>query len=88
MSLPLLVFLNRLGSVILAKINHINNFQSPDQLLAFAGLEPSVYQSGETNATDKIVKRGSTSLRWALCAAAEYASSLVADFTSIPSKET
>lgn len=65
---------NRLGSVILAEINHINNFQSPDQLLAFAGLEPSVYQSGQMNATGKIVKRGSTSLRWALCQAAEYAS--------------
>lgn len=65
---------NRLGSVILAEISNLNNFKSPDQLLAFAGLEPSVYQSGQINATGKILKRGSTSLRWALIQAAEYAS--------------
>jgi transposase len=65
---------NRLGSVILAEISNLNNFKSPKQLLAFAGLEPSVYQSGQMNATGKMVKRGSTSLRWALFQAAEYAS--------------
>lgn len=65
---------NRLGSVILAEVNNINNFHSPDQLLAFAGLEPSVYQSGQMSATGKMVKRGSTSFRWALFQAAEYAS--------------
>lgn len=64
---------NRLGSVILAEINNIHNFKSAEQLLAFAGLEPSIYQSGQVNATGKMVKRGSAALRWALIQAAEYA---------------
>lgn len=65
---------NRIGSVILAEINNIRNFNSPEQLLAFAGLEPSIYQSGQLETTGKMVKRGSTALRWALYQAAEYAS--------------
>lgn len=65
---------NRLGSVILSEINNFNNFNTPDQLLAFAGLEPAIYQSGQVNSNGKMVKRGSASLRWALFQAAEYAS--------------
>lgn len=57
---------NRLGSVIISEIRNINNFQTPAQLLAFAGMEPSVNQSGDHNGNGKMVKRGSSSLRWAL----------------------
>lgn len=64
----------RLGSVILAEIRDINNFESPAQLQAFAGLEPSVNQSGESEGTGKMVKRGSTDLRWALMQAARLSS--------------
>jgi len=56
-----------LGSVILAEIGDITTFDSPAKLLAFAGLEPSTYQSGKFVASGmKMVKRGSPYLRWAL----------------------
>lgn len=60
-----------LGSVILAEIRDIDNFKSPNQLLAYAGCEPSVSTSG-TNQTETghMVKRGSSQLRWALHEAA------------------
>lgn len=64
---------NRLGSVILAEIRNIHNFNSPGQLLAFAGLEPSVFQSGQYNREGYMVKRGSTFLRWALIQGAKLA---------------
>lgn len=63
-----------LGSIILAEIRNINNFKNPNQLLAFAGLEPSVHQSGQTNSEGRMVKRGSTHLRSALILAARYIS--------------
>lgn len=58
------------AAFILAEIGDIDNFSSPAKLLAFAGLEPSTYQSGKfisTHAT--MVKRGSKYLRWALITA-------------------
>lgn len=61
---------NRLGSVILAEIRNINTFTNPAQLQAFAGLEPSIYQSGQLDTQGKMVKRGSSHLRWALIQAA------------------
>ena len=60
-----------LASVILAEIGDINRFDSPSKLLAFAGLEPSTYESGRFVATGmKMVKRGSPYLRWAILEAA------------------
>lgn len=61
----------KLGAIILAEIRSINNFRTPAQLLAFAGLEPSINTSGE-NQTENgyMVKRGSSYLRWALHEAA------------------
>ena len=60
-----------LASVILAEIGDINRFDSPSKLLAFAGLEPSTYESGRFVATGmKMVKRGSSYLRWAILEAA------------------
>lgn len=54
----------RLGSVILCNIINFNNFDSPDQSLALAGLEPAAYQSRQMNNKGKMVKRGSSSSRW------------------------
>jgi len=55
------------GSIILGEIGEISLFQSPDKLLAFAGLDPNVYQSGNYNANKlSISKRGSSYLRWAV----------------------
>jgi len=60
-----------LGAIILAEIGNIENFASPAKLLSFAGLEPSVSESGEYVAGNTpMVKRGSKYLRWALLQAA------------------
>lgn len=60
-----------LGAIIISEIGNIHNFQNPAKLLAFAGLEPSTFQSGNFNASNTpLVKRGSTYLRWALLQAA------------------
>ncbi|WP_425525112.1 IS110 family transposase, partial [Streptococcus dysgalactiae] len=37
---------SRLGAIILAEIKTIHNFKNPNQLQAFAGLDPAIYQSG------------------------------------------
>lgn len=56
-----------LGSIILSEIGNINKFASSTKLLAFEGLDPSVKQSGNFNATIiKMSKRGSKLLRYAV----------------------
>ena len=56
---------------ILAEIGDISRFNSPAKLLAFAGLDPSMYQSGKFFSTHSVmVKRGSKYLRFALMTAA------------------
>jgi transposase len=63
-----------LGAIILSEIGNIENFATPAKLQAFAGLDPSIYQSGQYNATNTpLVKRGSTYLRWGLLQAARLA---------------
>lgn len=60
-----------LGSTILGEIGDISKFSSPAKLLAYAGLDPSVKQSGCFCATNtKISKRGSKHLRYAITYAA------------------
>ena len=60
-----------LGAIILSEIGNIENFSNPGKLLAFAGLEPSTYESGNYVASKTpMVKRGSTYLRWAMLQAA------------------
>lgn len=63
----------RLGAIILAEIRKIDNFSTPAQLQAFAGLEPSIYQSGQMDNSGRMVKRGSHYLRYALIQAAKLA---------------
>ncbi len=54
-------------SMIIAEIGDFNNFDSPDKILAFAGLSPSTYQSGQlNNCYAHMEKRGSRYLRYAL----------------------
>ena len=65
---------NLLGATILSEIGDIKNFDNPDKLLAFAGCEPSTYQSGKYTATNTpMVKHGSRYLRRALYCAADMA---------------
>ena len=59
------------GEMIIGEIGDINRFSKPRKLLAFAGLDPSVYQSGNFIAKKtKMSKRGSSALRYALMNAA------------------
>lgn len=55
------------GMTILAEIGDIKKFLTSKQMVAFAGLDPSVFKSGNFKASNnKISKRGSTYLRRAL----------------------
>jgi len=54
------------GAIILAEIGDIKRFDNEYSLLAYAGLDPSVYQSGNFEGNYKISKRGSSILRWAI----------------------
>ena len=59
------------AGMILGEIGDIHRFSSPSKLLAFAGLDSSVYQSGNFNASHtRMSKRGSRVLRYALVYAA------------------
>jgi transposase len=59
------------GSMILSEIGDIKRFSNPGQLIAFAGLDPTVSQSGNFQAkTTRMSKRGSGTLRYALVNAA------------------
>lgn len=62
---------SRLGAIILAEMKTIHNFKNPNQLQAFAGLDPAIYQSGQMDNTGHMIKRGSSYLRYALIQAAK-----------------
>lgn len=69
MTIPGIGYIN--GGMILGEIDHVHRFSNPNKLLAFAGLDPSVYQSGNFQARrTKMSKRGSRVLRYALINAA------------------
>ncbi len=69
LSIPGIGLIN--GGMILGEIGDITRFPSPKKLLAFAGLDPSVYQSGNFSAKrTRMSKRGSSTLRYALINAA------------------
>ena len=51
---------------ILAEYGDIKNFSSPAKMLAFAGLEPSVIESGTLSSNGKMVKHGSGHLRYSI----------------------
>ena len=63
----------RMGAMIIAEIGDFKRFSSPDKILAYAGLSPSTYQSGQlTNCYSHMEKRGSRYLRYALFNAAKF----------------
>ena len=69
MTIPGIGYIN--GGMILGEIGDITRFTNPSKLLAFAGLDPSVYQSGNFEAKHtRMSKRGSRTLRYALVNAA------------------
>jgi transposase len=63
------------AAVLLGEIGDINRFDRPNQVLAYAGLDASVHQSGDfTGTKNKLSKRGSPYLRRAIWQAAFIAS--------------
>ncbi len=63
----------RMGAMIIAEIGDFSRFDSADKLLAYAGMSPSTYQSGQLdNCYAHMEKRGSKYLRYALYNATKY----------------
>ena len=63
----------RMGAMILAEVGDFSRFGSSDKLLAYAGLSPSTYQSGQLkNCYPHMEKRGSRYLRYAIYNATKY----------------
>ena len=55
------------ATAILGIYGNFNNFNSPDKLVAFAGLDPKIYESGNFKArTTRMSKRGNSLLRYHL----------------------
>ena len=64
---------SRMGAMILAEVGDFSNFDSADKVLAYAGLSPSTYQSGQmNNCYAHMEKRGSRYLRYAIFNATKY----------------
>jgi transposase len=51
---------------ILAEVGDVSRFGGAEKLCSYAGLVPSVYQSGNTRRSGRITKQGSGLLRWML----------------------
>jgi transposase len=63
----------RMGAMILAEVGDFSNFDSADKILAYAGMSPSTYQSGQlTSSYSHMEKRGSKYLRYAIFNATKY----------------
>ena len=63
----------RMGAMIIAEIGDFSRFDSADKILAYAGMSPSTYQSGQlNNCYAHMEKRGSRYLRYALYNATKY----------------
>lgn len=63
----------RMGAMILTEVSDFSRFDSPDKVLAYAGLSPSTCQSGQlNNCYAHMEKRGSRHLRYALYNATKY----------------
>ncbi len=63
----------RMGAMIIAEIGDFSRFDSPNKILAYAGLSPSTYQSGQHQSShSKMEKRGSKYLRYAIFNATKF----------------
>ena len=54
------------AAVIYSEYGDISNFSNPGQMLAFAGIEPGINDSGTESHGGRMVKRGSSQLRYTL----------------------
>ncbi len=63
----------RMGAMILAEVGDFARFDNADKILAYAGLSPSIYQSGQLDSSySHMEKRGSKYLRYALFNATKF----------------
>lgn len=57
----------KIAATIISEIGEIDRFNDAKKLVAFAGVDPSVYSSGKfTASVNRIIKQGSCRLRHAL----------------------
>ena len=57
----------KIAATIISEIGEIDRFNHPKKLVAFAGIDPSIFESGTFKGTlNRITKRGSSRLRHAL----------------------
>ena len=78
----------RMGAMILAEIGDFSKFDSPDKILAYAGLSPSTYQSGQlTSSYAHMEKRGSRYLRYALFNSTKFVCNWDASFAAYLAKK-
>lgn len=78
----------RMGAMIIAEIGDFSRFDSPDKILAYAGLSPSTYQSGQLDgAYAHMEKRGSRYLRYALFNATKFVCNWEPTFAAYLSKK-
>lgn len=54
------------AAVIYSEFGDLSKFDSPAQMLSYAGLEPGYFQSGTSAVTGRMVKHGSSHLRYTL----------------------
>lgn len=62
-----------LAQVILAEIGTLSRFSAPEKLCSYAGLVPSLHQSGQTLYHGPCPKQGNKFLRWAMVEVAQVA---------------
>ena len=63
----------RMGAMILAEVGDFARFDNADKILAYAGLSPSTYQSGQLDSSHShMEKRGSRYLRYAIFNATKF----------------
>ena len=61
---------NFTSAVIVAELGEIDRFDCHEEAVSYAGLDPTVHQSGETEVRGSISKEDPAVLRWALIQAA------------------
>jgi transposase len=62
-----------LGLTIATEIGEVSRFPTARRLVGYAGLAPTITQSGQTSRTGRLSKAGSATLRWAAVEAAQQA---------------
>ena len=61
------------AATVLAEVGEIDRFDRDKELVSYAGLDPEVHQSGDTEIRGSISKEGSAPLRWTLVQSAHVA---------------